>query len=176
MKKNWTEYLAMIETITESGMDFIADNVFHIEKSPFYTRLRGSVKSVEFVRAKGCKLMFVEAKSSFPKLNDTDDKKSTRFREEVEEMCDKFVHSLNLYSSIDVGVADNGFPADFKPADKVSLVFILVINGFKTAWCDPIKKALRNRVRQSRCMANIWKPEIFVINEKTAAARKLITN
>jgi hypothetical protein len=166
----------MIETITESGMNFIADNVFHIEKSPLYTRLRGNVKSVEFVRAKGRKLMFVEARSSFSKPDDTDDEKSARFREEVGEICYKFEHSLNLYSSVEVGVADGDFPAGFKPADKVSLVFILVINGFKTAWCDPIKKALRNQVRQSRCIANIWKPEIFVINDKTAAARKLITN
>jgi hypothetical protein len=166
----------MTEKITESGMDFIADNVFHIEKSQHYTRLGGNVKSVEFVRAKGGKLIFVEAKSSFPKPNDTDNEKSARFREEVVEMCDKFIHSLNLYASIEVGVTDSGFPADFKPADKVSLVFILVINDFKNLWCDPIEKALRNKVRQSQYMANIWKPEIFVINDKTAAKRKLTTN
>jgi hypothetical protein len=166
----------MRETITESGMDFIADNVFHIEKSPQYRRLGGNVKSVEFVRARGDKLMFVEAKSSFPQPNDTDNEKSVRFREEVKEICDKFVHSLNLYSSIEVGVTDGSFPAVFKPADKVSLVFVLVINGFETAWCDPIKKALRNKIRQSQCMANIWKPEIFVINDKTAAQRKLTTS
>jgi hypothetical protein len=166
----------MIETITESGMDFIADNVFHIEKSPLYRRLSGSVKSVEFIRAKGDKLMFVEAKSSFPKPNDTDNGKSERFCTEIKEICDKFVHALNLYSSVEVGVADDGFPADFKPADKVSLVFILVINGFENIWCNPINKALRNQVRQSPCVANIWKPEIFVINDKTAAKRNLTTN
>jgi hypothetical protein len=52
--------------ITESWMKFVCENVFHIEKSPQCARLSSSIKTVEFVRAKGDRLLFVEAKSSFP--------------------------------------------------------------------------------------------------------------
>ncbi|MDR1053886.1 MAG: hypothetical protein LBL39_06885 [Planctomycetaceae bacterium] len=163
----------MTKTITESGMNFIADNVFHIEKSPQYTRLGNGVKSVEFVRARGNKLIFVEAKSSFPKRDNIDNEKSARFHAEIEEIFDKFVHSLNLYSSIEVGVADIGFSDDFKPADRVSLVLLLVINGFESDWCIPIKKALQEKLHKSQYIATIWKPIIAVINDRTAAKQKL---
>jgi hypothetical protein len=173
----------MSDTITESGMEFIANNAFHIEKSLVYTRLGDRIKSVEFVRAKDNKLLFVEAKSSFPNPNNptpNPDKgnKTCRelFHEEILDICDKFTHSLNLYSAVDVGITDDGFPPDYKPSDKVSLVFILVINGFDKSWCDEIEMALTNQMRESICMSKIWKPEVFVINDKTAAERKLITN
>jgi hypothetical protein len=173
----------MRKPICESGMKFIADNAFHIEKSPTYTLLGNNVKSVEFVRAKENKLLFVEAKSSFPnpstpKPNPTKRNKTGEelFREEISDICDKFTHSLNLYSAIAVGVAEYDFPAEFKSADKVSLAFILVIKGFEKTWCDEIQKALTIQVRDSVCMSKIWKPEIAVMNDKTAAARKLITN
>lgn len=170
----------MRNTITESGMEFIADNVFHIEKSPAYARLGGDVKSVEFVRAKDNKLLFIEAKSSFPNPNnpapnpDKEDKTGDElFQEEISDICDKFTHSLNLYSAVDVGVTEDGFPPDYKPSDKVSLMFILVINGFDRSWCDEIEKALTNRMRDSICISKIWKPEVFVINDEAAASRKI---
>lgn len=158
----------MAEIIIESGMNFIADNTFHIEKSPQYTRLKGSVRSVEFVRAKDDKLIFVEAKLSFPNPGKADEDRPARFHEEVGVICEKFIHSLNLYSSIYVGITEEDFPADFKPADKTSLVFVLVIKSFERGWCIPVEKALTNKLRQSRCIANIWKPEVFVMNEESA--------
>lgn len=164
----------MSKTITESEMSFVADNAFHIEESPQYSQLKGAVRSVEFVRAMEDKLIFVEARSSFPKRGEADEKMSDSFQEEVSEICEKFVHSLNLYSSIDMGIAEEGFPVGFNSADKVSLVFVLVINGFEHDWCNPITQALENNLRKSRCIAHIWKPEIFVINDKTAVKRKLI--
>jgi hypothetical protein len=36
----------MSDIITESGMDFVADNIFHIEKSPLYTQIGSGVRSL----------------------------------------------------------------------------------------------------------------------------------
>jgi hypothetical protein len=65
-KKGLTKRLGVSKTIVESGMQFASDNVFHIEKSPQYAAFGGSVRTVEFIRAMDDKLLFVEAKSSFP--------------------------------------------------------------------------------------------------------------
>ena len=51
----------MGNTISESGMEFVSDNAFYIEKSDLYTKLGDGVRSVEFIRIKGDKLLFVEA-------------------------------------------------------------------------------------------------------------------
>jgi hypothetical protein len=171
----------MNKTIFESEMIFVADNVFHIEKSLQYAELGDRVKTVEFVRAKGDKLMFVEAKSSFPdssnkspnpkKENKTGDE---LFREEISDICDKFTHSLNLYSAVAVGITADRFPPDYKPANKVSLMFVLVINGFEKSLCDEIERALKQRIRESVCMSKIWKPDVCVMNHVTAKERHLI--
>lgn len=157
----------MSSTITESGMHFAADNAFHIEKSRLYTNLGSNVKSVEFIRAKDDKLLFIEAKLSFP--NPDNPASIERFKEEVDSICDKFIHSLNLYSAIDIGVTEDSFPPNYQPPNKVTLTFILVINNFSKTWCYNIKKAIANRLRESVCMAKIWKPEIYVINDQAAA-------
>ena len=167
--------------IVESGMSFAADNAFHIEKSEQYTKLGKGVKSVEFVRSKGSKLLFVEAKASFPDPNNlvSNPNKGNKtgselFREEIADICDKFIHSLNLYSSIEVGATESGFPQEYMPSDKVSLVFVLAINGFKKSWCDEVERALTNKLRESICISRIWKPKVHVINQDIAEKRGLI--
>jgi hypothetical protein len=62
-KKGLIKRLWVSKTIIESGMQFVSENVFHIEKSQQYATLGGSVRTVEFVRAMDDKLLFVEAKS-----------------------------------------------------------------------------------------------------------------
>jgi len=162
----------MVETITESGMDFIADNAFHIEKSDIYAKLKDSIKTVELIRAKDNKLLFMEAKSSFP--NPTNPESSEKFQSEIDDICDKYIHSLNLYASIAIGVNEQ-LPLDFiKPIINVSLQFVLIFNNFEQKWCIPIEKALTNQLRKSECIAKIWKPTVFVINYKTAAEQNLI--
>ena len=162
----------MIKTLPEDGMSglkFIDDNVFHIEKSPIYTQLGEGVKSVEFVRSKGDKPLFVEARSSFPNPKNSD----KEFREQIADICDKFTHSLNLYPAVDVGVTESDFPREYIPSDKVSLLFVLVINGFEKTWCDEVERALLNKIRESICMARIWKPEVCVLTYETAIKKKL---
>jgi len=112
----------MSKTLSKDGMSglaFIDENVFHIEKSPLYTQLGNNVKTVEFIRSINKDLLFVEAKSSFPNPDGTipNPKKGNKigtelFDEEIADICEKFTHSLNLYSAIKVGVIGNGFPPD----------------------------------------------------------------
>jgi hypothetical protein len=161
----------MAKIITESGMDFIADNTFHIEKSDIYTKLKNGIKTVEFIRAKENKLLFVEAKSSFPNPNNPTS--ITKFQSEIEDICNKFIHSLNLYASIVIGVNMQLLP-DFQSAIKVSLNFVLIFNNFEHKWCIPVEKALTNQLRKSECIAKIWKPTVLVINHETATKQNLI--
>ena len=43
--------MVMVRVIpNQSGMDFIADNTFHIEESDLYKNAGDGIKSVEFVR------------------------------------------------------------------------------------------------------------------------------
>lgn len=161
----------MAKAITESGMEFIADNVFHIEKTDVYAEIGDCIKTVEFIRANDNMLLFIEAKSSFPNPNNP--KSEVEFQCQIDSLCDKFIHSLNLYASIAIGI--NGrLPSDFKPAPKASLRFILIFNNFEERWCIPVEKALRNQLSKSECIAKIWKPFVFVINGETAKAYNLI--
>ena len=171
----------MVKTVRHSGMDFIDENAFHIETSPMYTQLGEGIKSVEFIRSMGNRLLFIEAKSSFPNPNNPvpnpnkgNKTGSELFQEEIYDICEKFIHSLNLYSAIDVGVTENGFPSEYKPSDKVSLVFLLVINSFEKAWCNIVEIELVNKLRKKIYFFKIWKPEVHVINHETASQRNLI--
>jgi len=157
----------MVNVITESGMDFIADNSFHIEKSSIYTELsKQRIRSVEFVRAKDDKILFVEAKTTFPNPNNPNTENPEKFQSGINEICDKFIHSLNLFSAVKVGVAENSFPADFVTPEKASMAFILVIKNHELKWCRKIKAALTAALPSF--LKKIWKPEIYVINQNVA--------
>ena len=155
----------------QSGMDFIADNTFYIEASKVYANVGGGIKSVEFIRAKENKLLFVEAKTSFPNPDNPSLGNYTKFQEEINDICDKFIHSLNLYSSLKIGVNKEVFAYDFAPPEAISLVFILVIKNHEPSWCRKIKpkfiSALPSYFKQ------IWKPEVYVINHKSAIQQNL---
>ena len=118
----------MSSPIFESGMNFIVDNTFHIEQSDIYIKLKGSIKTVEFIRTIDDNLLFVEAKSSFPKPDNPSPDNPKNFKNQIDDIYDKFVHSLNLYASIVVGVNEQ-LPPDFKPPSKISLRFVLVFNN-----------------------------------------------
>ena len=161
----------MVDLITESDMNFIADNTFHIEKSNLYTDLGSGIKSVEFVRAKDNKLLFVEAKTTFPNPNNPSEENLKRFYSAIEEINDKFIHSLNLFSSVKVGVAENVFPTDFILPERFPLLFILVIKNHKPEWCRKIK--LKIETSFPSYLKKIWKPTVYVINYEDAIKRNL---
>jgi hypothetical protein len=174
MKNKLKKELEMDKIITESGMDFIADNAFHIEKSEIYTKLKNRIKTVEFVRAKGDKLLFMEAKSSFPNPNNPSHDNPANFQNQINDICEKFIHSLNLYSSIATGVSETVLPADFNVPDKISISFVLVIENLQLDWCKPVKTKLEQSL--PHYLKQIWQPAVFVINHETATRQNLTRN
>jgi hypothetical protein len=164
--------VAMVDIITESGMDFIADNTFHIERSSLYTGLGDGVRSVEFVRVKDEKLLFVEAKKSFPNPDNPSKENFKKYLSEIDVICDKFIHSLNLFSAIKVGVAEDNCTDSLVLPKQISIAFILVVKNHKLKWCKLIKKKLIDSLPQF--FVKIWKPEIFVINSGAALKHGLI--
>jgi hypothetical protein len=156
--------------IEESGMRFITDNAFHIEKSALYTRVGEGVKSVEFIRIKNTNLMFMEAKTTLP--NPENSSSPEKYNEEIADICDKFIHSLNLYSSVKTGVAEEELPDVFNAQDKIQLVFVLVIRNHKIEWCRQIQMELLQKLPSY--LKKIWKPKVYVINCNTAIKWQIV--
>jgi len=162
----------MASIINESGMDFVADNAFRIENSETYKNLGDGVKSVEFVRVINDMLLFVEAKTTFPNPNNPSVEEPNRFQDEVEVICEKFIHSLNLYLSIEVGVAEDVSASEIKKPESVTLVLILVIRTHELDWCRPVKVELERVL--PLYFKKIWKPRILVVNHEEAVNLSLV--
>jgi hypothetical protein len=150
-----------------SGMNFISDNAFPIEESQAYASV-SDVKSVEFVRIKNSNLLFVEAKQSIA----NPDHSPEPFKKEIEAICEKYIHSLNLFSAIKIKVFDDVLPDIFENKNKVSIKFVLVIHKHELEWCRPVKRAIEQLF--PAYFKNIWSPEILVINHDTAKKYSLI--
>ena len=95
-----------------------------------------------------------------------------KFQAEINEICEKFIHSLNIISSVKVGAAKEAFPDDFALPEKVLLKFVLVIKNHKPEWCRGVKTKLIESLPQY--LKKIWEPAAYVINQDTAAKRNLI--
>ena len=156
----------MSNVINESDMDFISDNAFHIEKSTLYANIGEGVKTVELVRAKDDRLLFIEAKTTFPNPNNPDSDSSERFIAEIRDILDKFVHSLNMFSAVEIGVLQDDEQESMILTKNVSLVFILVVKNHEFEWCKPIERELIAFL--PRYFKRIWKPNVLVINHEEA--------
>jgi DNA-binding protein Fis len=150
-----------------SGMDFITDSAFPIEESQAYKSVC-DVKSVEFVRIKNTNLLFVEAKTSIA----NPDNSPKPFRDEIEDICEKYIHSLNLFSAIKIRVYEEVLPDELEFKSKASIKFILVVRNHKTEWCRPIKMAIQQSL--PKYLKNIWNPDVLVINQDMAKKYSLI--
>jgi hypothetical protein len=163
----------MSDYIEESGMCFIAENIFHIEKSTLYTNLKNNgIKSVEFIRINNHNLMLVEAKTTLANPNNQNANNQERFNYEIKEICEKFVHSINMFSAIRVGVTKEALLHIFSTDTHLSLELVLVIKNHELKWCRIIQQKLRNDLPDY--FKKIWKPEIFVINHAAAIQRNLV--
>jgi len=158
----------------QSGMDFIAENTFHIEQSRLFKNIGDGVRTVELIRAKDDKLLFIEAKTSFPNPINPKTENTTRFQEEIIEVCEKFIHSLNMFSSVKSGVSEHGFHSDFIVPKKIKLVFMLIIKNHEFEWCKPIKVEIEEIL--PLYLKKIWKPIVYVINQEIASEQELIIN
>ena len=157
----------MSNNIPESGMKFISENTYHIEKSQLYELVRSDgVQTVEFIRAIDDKLLFVEAKTTFANPYNPSPGNLEKFQKEIEDICEKFIHSLYLFSAVKTGATEFVFPDDFTLPDKVSLTLILVIKKHESGWCRAPEQALKDALPP--CFVKIWKPAVHVINEEIA--------
>jgi hypothetical protein len=162
----------MFDVIDESDMSFLSENTFQIEKSEVYSSMKEEIKTVEFIRAMGGNLLFVEAKTSFPNPNNPDVDNVERFNSEIDAICDKFKHSLNLFSAVEVGVLHDAAAVEMVLPENVSLTFLLVIKNHEEVWCKPIEAKLIGRL--PGYLKKIWKPTVQVINHQTAIERNLV--
>ena len=162
----------MDSIINKSGMAFAAEKTFYIEKSELYLGLGEGIKSIEFIRIKERKLLFIEAKTTFPNPYNPNEENLVRYNTEIDDIRDKFIHSLNMLSSIEIGVAQSEFDVGFALPEKVTLEFYLVIRNHESEWCKDIEKALMAAF--PAYIKKIWKPVIYVINREIAVKRELV--
>jgi hypothetical protein len=148
--------------INESGMDFIAntDDTYQIEKSQALAIAGSNVKTVEFIRQSQGELRFVEAKFN----KDFTDK----FGEQKREICDKFLHSLNLYCSVMLGITADTIPFVY---DKTRTTLVLVINDCDETVCIQINGVLKSMLNP---YLKIWKADVSVLNLAFAKKYNLI--
>ena len=133
----------MVKTIpNQSGMTFIADNAFHIEVSALYKEIGDGIRSVELIRVMNDKLLFIEAKTSFANPDNPNVANKDKFNDEVWVICEKFIHSLNLLSSVEVGVANYDYSDKLIIPEKSLLVFILIVKNHKLIWCKHIQEKI----------------------------------
>ncbi|MDR1192704.1 MAG: hypothetical protein LBK98_00810 [Peptococcaceae bacterium] len=48
-----------------------------------------------------------------------------KFQSAIEEIREKFLHSLNMYASVEVGTAKVPFPDSFQPPTTSKLTFVI---------------------------------------------------
>jgi hypothetical protein len=154
----------MAEDIIESGVRFIADNAFYIEKSELYKNIRKGIRSVEFIRSRNGDLMFVEAKSSFP--NQSNLESIEQFYNQINDVCDKFIHSLNLFASIKVGATEDDVLNRLIYSNRIAVMFVLVIKHHEQIWCDGVEKAIKQTL--PLYLMKIWRPKVLVTNHANA--------
>jgi hypothetical protein len=159
------------DPIIESDMAFISDGAYPIEKSQAYTSVGESIRTVEFIRRKDTELLFVEAKTTFP--NPDSHERPWRFDEEISIICEKFIHSLNLFSAVSVGVVEDVSLDALGFSGKISLVFVLVVRDHKIEWCRIIKSKLIQEL--PAYLKKIWKPTVKVCNLDIAKELNLVS-
>jgi hypothetical protein len=162
----------MDDAIEESGMHFFIEDAFHIEKSDIYKGLKmKGIKSVELIRICKNELMLIEAKTTFANPFNPDVSNLEKFNVEIHDICEKFIHSINILSSIKLGMFENDLPEAFNVLDKLELKLILVIKNHELKWCSPLQDTLRKIMPEY--FKKIWRPTILVINHSVAVRCKL---
>jgi hypothetical protein len=166
----------MSDTIQESGMSFIEDNAFHIKACDTYKALKQEgVKAVEFVRALNDeKLAFVEAKRSFANPDNPIPGNLAKFESEAGEICKKFIHSLNLFASVKIGVYKETLPEISRSEKTISLLFVLVVKDHNRKGCKMIETKIKKSLPPY--LKAIWKPEVYVVNHQRAITLNLVVS
>jgi len=153
-----------------SNMEFIPDDAYPIEDCGAYINLKNKgIRSVEFIRIINDRLIFIEAKESVAHPDNSPEP----YNKQINEIYEKFVHSLNLLSSIKIGIIEESLPASFNSKRKLSLEFVLVVREHKPEWCRRVRATLNQLLPEY--LVKIWRPEIIVINYEKAKEYELVS-
>ncbi len=167
--------------IVESGMTFgpfPEGTCFYIEKSACYSEIQNGVPMVEFLllreQKQGPTIWIVEAKSSSPRP-------VTRpgFDEFIDEIRRKLTHGFLLALAACLGrhpATDTELPEQFKAADlkKMGFRFVLIINGHRTDWLQPLQDALSLALKPVIKTWALPPTAVVVMNHEMAQERGLI--
>jgi hypothetical protein len=149
---------------------FIKDNdeVFEIEKSKIYKSMGKGIKTVEFILRRGNRLRFVEAKDkgAFPNpIN------KIKYDEEINAICEKFAHSLDLFFAIILKRKKDEcqeMPELMLNTDiaAIDIILLLVINGYRNKeWLTKISEELTRKLQRQ---IKTWNLIVGTINDETA--------
>lgn len=168
----------MAQFLYESGMQlgpFNDEDYFKIENSPLHLSMKNGVKSVECILTRFDSILFIEAKTSCPNIENSkdDDEKKEKCDAYFKDIREKFEDAFNMYLTICVeknfeayGMGENLLDKDiFK---KRSIKFILIVKNAHQDWLLQITSFLEKELIKLR---RIWKVEIRVLNEEIAIAR-----
>ncbi len=169
------------DAIIESGMTFgpyPAGQCFYIEKSACYEKVEEGVQMAEFLLLKqqqqGPTVWVVEAKSSSPRPET-----QPNFAEFIDEIRTKFTNGFLLAVAARLQrhpAAEDELPAAFKALDLQAqgFRFVLVINGHKREWLEPLQSAL---VQALMPVVKTWAlpaTSVAVLNHELAQKHGLI--
>mgnify|MGYP005840200619 CR=1 FL=1 len=157
---------------SEMRFQFCEDKSFYIEKSHVYDkRLKGNgVSSVECITLFRNKVVFIEAKSSAPNPETSNE----RFADFIHHVVKKFKDSLSLCESMHSGLwPDRGMGKELAQTlySNPEIQFILIIRNHKEKWSVQMQDALR---KEMNSLLKIWKAELLVINGEQALKLNLV--
>ena len=164
--------------IPESDMEFGTyqeKQVFRIEESEQYKKkLRQQrVRCCEFILLRSNKLLFIEAKKSYPDPINGIIKDENRYNTDIKEIVEKMRHSLDLYANILLNrYAQDGVSEEMKNIENLTIRLVLVIKNADKPWIIPLQEKFRKELYPEM---HIWKIQDFIIlNEEQARKKRLI--
>lgn len=164
--------------IPESDMEFGTyqeKQVFRIEESEQYMKkLRQQrVRCCEFILLRSNKLLFIEAKKSYPDPINGIIKDENQYNTDIKEIVEKMRHSLDLYANILLNrYAQDGVSEEMKNIENLTIRLVLVIKNADKSWIIPLQEKFRKELYPEM---HIWKIQDFIIlNEEQARKKRLI--
>ncbi len=164
--------------IPESDMKFGTyqeKQVFRIEESEQYKKkLRQQrVRCCEFILLRSNKLLFIEAKKSYPDPINGIIKDENQYNTEIKEIVEKMRHSLDLYANILLNrYSQDGVSEEMKNTENLTIRLVLVIKNADKSWIIPLQEKFRKELYPEM---HIWKIQDFIIlNEEQARKKRLI--
>jgi hypothetical protein len=170
------------DLIIESGMTFGPYDdgyCFYIEKSNTYKTIQEGVQVAEFllIRTKNgqpSSIWVIEAKSSSPRPENSLD-----FDEFIDQIKEKLTNGLTLGVAMCLlrhKHAKAELPEPFQNLDLSQIGFrlILVINGHKESWLEPLQNALNKALLPTVKTWALLPTAVVVINDSMARQKGLI--